>query len=708
MLSRSFLLRSSTGIDADRPRGGDVTEFSANRVRFGCGSGRIRMSWQGTVGRLGILDDMVSRFVEQSRASGRRRRRPGPVIALVLLLALATACSSDPPPDPAASPDQQIASFISSWQQLNPDEAADLTSDPAAAALMMSEVTTNLDPDSLTITAGNVVTSGNSATTTATFSWELPDAGEWSYPATWTWHRASSGGDWTLDWSPTVIHPKLGERQTLATRTSDAQEGVMVDRNNNQIVEPVRVYSIVLLPAQVPDLAATAAQLAPILSPLDASVTADSIVAGANAAVAAATVPPSDSASADASAAPTTSSAQSAAPVDPATIGYTVINLREADYLKVKAQLDGVAGMSFPSEVRNLPPTRDFARAVLAQVTPVATEKMAGTDGWKVIIVDTTGGTLETLADHPAVPGQRVTLTLDTHTQQIAEEALGAVTQPAVLVVMQPSTGEILAVAQNAAANAQGSPALTGQYPPGSTFKVVTATAGLERGLIAPGQPVDCPGVFEIEGRAIRNSHEFALGTVDSTLAFAKSCNTTFANLATTMPADALPAAATDYGIGLDFVMEGATTLTGSVPDAPSQVQRAENGFGQGQVLITPFSAALMAATAQHGTMPMPVLIRGSATTVDKPAPARSTQVQQGIQTYMKAVVDEGTGQGLEQFGDVHAKTGTAEFTGDDGAVHAHAWTVGYVDDLAFAALIVGGEDSVYTNQVVEKFLSAR
>jgi cell division protein FtsI/penicillin-binding protein 2 len=116
----------------------------------------------------------------------------------------------------------------------------------------------------------------------------------------------------------------------------------------------------------------------------------------------------------------------------------------------------------------------------------------------------------------------------------------------------------------------------------------------------------------------------------------------------------------------------------------------------------------LMAATAQHGTMPMPVLIRGSATTVDKPAPARSTQVQQGIQTYMKAVVDEGTGQGLEQFGDVHAKTGTAEFTGDDGAVHAHAWTVGYVDDLAFAALIVGGEDSVYTNQVVEKFLSAR
>ena len=56
---------------------------------------------------------------------------------LLLLLALVTACTSEPPPDPATGPDQQIAAFISSWQQLNPDEAADLTSDPAAAALML-------------------------------------------------------------------------------------------------------------------------------------------------------------------------------------------------------------------------------------------------------------------------------------------------------------------------------------------------------------------------------------------------------------------------------------------------------------------------------------------------------------------------------------------------------------------------------------------
>jgi cell division protein FtsI/penicillin-binding protein 2 len=340
-------------------------------------------------------------------------------------------------------------------------------------------------------------------------------------------------------------------------------------------------------------------------------------------------------------------------------------------------------------------------------VTPAVTDRIRGVEGWKVIIVDTTGGELDTLEDHAAVPGERVTLTIDIGMQQAAEAALADIPQPAVLLAMQPSTGELLAVAQNSAANAQGTPALTGQYPPGSTFKIVTATAGLASGLIVPGTPVACPGAFVIDGREIHNAHDFDLGTVDSTLAFAKSCNTTFAKLATQMPGDALPTAATDYGIGLDFVVDGVTTLTGKVPNAATPVQRAENGFGQGEVLITPFSAVLMAATAQHGSMPMPVVIRGSTTTVDKPAPVRTAEVQQGVQTFMKAVVDEGTGQGLEAFGDVHAKTGTAEFAAEDGSTHAHAWTVGYVGDLAFAALIVGGEDSIVTNHVTSKFLGS-
>jgi cell division protein FtsI/penicillin-binding protein 2 len=634
------------------------------------------------------------------------------IVALLVSVLALSGCTAGSPSDAAPGPEARLAAFIAAWQAGDATKAADLTSDPAAATVFLDEVTANLDPRSLAVAAGSTDRTGpDTATTPVTYTWTFAETETWSYPATWAWQR-QPGGDWTLDWSPTVVHPQLSERQTLSVTRTEAQPGVLVDRNNVQLASPIRVYSVVMK-ASGPAVAPTAAAVAPVLARIDKTITADSIVAGAADAVAQATAPAEAAGSASAqpgasgSASPAPSSPASAAPVKPADVTYTVINLRERDYQKLKAQLATIPGLTFPSDVRDLPPTKDFAKAVLPQVTAVAEPEITGTPGWKVIIVDTTGGTLETLADHPAVPGSRVVVTLDSTLQQKAEAVLAPIQLPAVLVAIQPSTGEILAVAQNRPANTQGSIALTGQYPPGSTFKVVTATAGLEAGLLTPTTAVACPGVFAIDGREIRNSHDFDLGTVDATMAFARSCNTTFANLAVRMPPDALTAAASEYGIGLDFVMPGATTLTGKAPQAPSQVQRAENGFGQGQVLMTPFSAALMAATAANGAMPMPTLIRGMTTTVDKKPATRPAPVQQGIQTLMQAVVQEGTAQELKRFGDVHAKTGTAEFTVEDGSTHAHAWTIGYLGDLAFAALVVGGEGSGATVNLVANFLTA-
>ncbi|MET0965305.1 MAG: penicillin-binding transpeptidase domain-containing protein [Nakamurella sp.] len=651
------------------------------------------------------------------------RRHPALGMVLVGLLVFLAGCSGNSSEQSTAELDGQIAAFISEWQQLNPDEAARLTSDPSEAALMMDDVTDKLRPDSLSITTGPVALDGtDAATVTATFNWQLPDAGTWSYPATWTWERPSPTSAWTLDWSPKIIHPELSERQTLAVKTTAPEQGVTVDRNDTKIVAPVKVYSVVLMPAQVTDLAATAAALAAVLAPVDPSITADSLISGAAAAMAEATTPPTPDAATPAptpeptepsvasSPAPggspaSTSGSSAAETVDPASIGYTVINIREPEYLKLKPQLDAIQGLKFPSEVRDLPPTKDFARALMAEVTPAIADRVAGTAGWSVIVVDTTGGVLQTLADHPGVTGQRVTLTLDSKIQQNAEAAIAGTSQPAVLLAMQASTGEILAVAQNSAANALGDPALTGLYPPGSSFKIVSATAGLLAGVIAPGQPIDCPGTATFDGRLIRNHINFALGTVDSTLTFAKSCNTTFAAVAAGLPPAALPDAASSYGLGLDFVVDGITTLTGKIPVAPSTIQKAENGFGQGEILVTPFGELLMAATAAHGTMPMPILVRGTTTTVDKPAPARPAKVQQDIQTYMRAVVTEGTATELAAVGDVHAKTGTAEYVAEDGSVGAHVWNVGYRGDLAYVAMIVGGGDNIFVNQVALDFL---
>ena len=73
----------------------------------------------------------------------------------------------------------------------------------------------------------------------------------------------------------------------------------------------------------------------------------------------------------------------------------------------------------------------------------------------------------------------------------------------------------------------------------------------------------------------------------------------------------------------------------------------------------------------------------------------------------MRAVVTDGTAKQLQGDGTVYAKTGTAEFTDAKGDIHAHAWTVGYRGDLAFVAMIVGGDDSKRTNAIIDAFLKA-
>jgi len=603
------------------------------------------------------------------------------VLPLLLVIWLA-GCTAGAVMDPKApDPQAELTQFIVHLEAGESDKAAAMTSDPGAAGQTLAAVIHDLAARDLQVAAGAWGRlADDTATVPVTYSWQLPGAGIWTYRASWTWHRTGQGRSarWIIDWAPTVIHPGLGAQQTLAVRTTDADAGTMVDRNNQQLVAPVTVFAVQANPARITDPVATAQRLVQLLAKFDPTLTAKAIVDGL--------------AKAD------------------RTIGYTVINMRQAEFVQAQRQLAVIPGLTFPSQVRNLGPTKDFARALLGQVEPVAQRMTKSQPGWSIVSVDSTGAEVKTLADKAPTAGAKTILTIDIRTQLAAEKALQGVPQAAALVAIQPSTGDILAVAQNAQANTQGPIALTGQYPPGSSFKVVTATAAFDQKLVTPTTVVACPGEWTINNRPIRNEG-FELGDVPVTLAFAKSCNTTFARLATQLPNDALNRTAKQYGIGLDFVIPGITTLTGKVPVADSQVQKAEDGFGQGVVLVTPFSSALMAATAATGNMPVPVLIRGQKTTVDQPVPPRSAAATAGLRTLMRAVVSEGTARNLQAVGTdtnpVYAKTGTAEFSDAKGDIHAHAWTVGFRGDLAFSVLIVGGDTSKRTNVVAEQFLAA-
>ena len=190
-------------------------------------------------------------------------------------------------------------------------------------------------------------------------------------------------------------------------------------------------------------------------------------------------------------------------------------------------------------------------------------------------------------------------------------------------MAIQPSTGDVLAVAQNDAADAAGAVALTGRFPPGSTFKIVTALAGIEQAGLSADAPVACPAQTLIGGRPVPNADRIDLGTVPLTRAFARSCNTTFATIGAGLAPDALTTAALQLGLGADTVPT-LTTITGAVPPAPDVVQRAKTRSGRDRCFPAP-SVWRSSPRPSRAAHPVPQLVSGRPTEVLAPATAPDT-----------------------------------------------------------------------------------
>ncbi|MGH3241193.1 MAG: penicillin-binding transpeptidase domain-containing protein, partial [Spirillospora sp.] len=154
--------------------------------------------------------------------------------------------------------------------------------------------------------------------------------------------------------------------------------------------------------------------------------------------------------------------------------------------------------------------------------------RLAGTPGLAVRIVDADGNPVKTLKRFDNSPGKPLQTTIDPKVQVAAGKALDAADKPAAMVALRPSTGEILAVANKPGGYNR---ALMGQYPPGSTFKVVTAAAIVAGGVNASTK-VACPATTTVGGRSFHNYKHEDFGTIPFREAFAHSCNTTFARFA--------------------------------------------------------------------------------------------------------------------------------------------------------------------------------
>lgn len=323
--------------------------------------------------------------------------------------------------------------------------------------------------------------------------------------------------------------------------------------------------------------------------------------------------------------------------------------------------------------------------------------------------------------------GAAIELTINPAAQKAAWDALGG--QNGAVAAIDPSTGDVLALVStpgwdpNAIATHDRDSALSSYeqliadednpaynraiggnlYPPGSTFKIVTAAAALESGDYTPDSMLEGPAQLPLPqtSATIGNSGGGACGNGTTSLhdALRTSCNTAFASLGMELGSDTMSEQASKFGFGEGLDIPLSVTAS-SFPSDTNEPQLAQSALGQFEVRSTPLQMAMVsAAIANDGALMHPQLIdqvRNSRTLdlISEPSPrelsrAVSSDTAESLTTMMTSVVDSGTGTaGAIEGVDVAAKTGTAQHA--EGAA-PHAWFTSFApaDDPRVAVAVV-------------------
>lgn len=611
------------------------------------------------------------------------------VVFLVLALAgLLVGCST-------AKSDAQSAAekFLSAVAKADAGTAAALTSNPASAQTVLKASLAGLGKGSLKVTS---VSTQNDTKATVKYhaSWNIPESAKpWIYDATLTL-KADKNKKWRVQWSPSALYPQLATNEQIAVQRIQPTRADLLDSTGKPLFAPTSVVIVGLQPSKVQDLATVSATLAKVLNVDPTKIQSDVAAAKSDAFV-------------------------------------PIVTLREPDYLAVKSLIYDLPGTVFQNTTQLLTQSSGWGRALLGTVGPATKEiidassgqietgdqtglsglqkaynkQLSGTPG--IQIVRTDGGSKPTVIEklQDPVVGKPVTLTLDSAVQSAAENALSTISQQAAIVALQPSTGKILAVANSA--TAQGNIAMTGKYPAGSSFKIVTYLAAYTADpSLTPDSTIACPGTITVNGKQFENENKFDKGTISLREAFARSCNTSAIELAQKLGNSALPDTAKSLGMGADWQLP-TDSFSGALDVPASPADLAAAAIGQGKVVVSPLAMAVFAGAAATGTPMTPSLDTATPGTSGKPIdPAALAKVQAGMQ----AVVDKpyGTAYLLHGLpGAIAGKTGTAEF-GTETPPQSHSWFVGYRGDVAFAIFVYdGGASQTGAVPIAKTFLGA-
>jgi hypothetical protein len=332
-----------------------------------------------------------------------------------------------------------------------------------------------------------------------------------------------------------------------------------------------------------------------------------------------------------------------------------------------------------------------------------------GTPGVELVVRHDGNGAADTplLTVSAGEPG-RLETTISASAQAAAETAVKKYAESSVVAV-KPSTGEVLAVANNRTDGWNA--AFEGAAPPGSTMKIVTAAMLIDNGVTSMDGPAPCPDDAMWQGQTFKNLKGMEPNEGASLAnSFMRSCNTAFIKLIDEKPLtdeSLTQEAQNKFGLGRDDWKTGITSVDGSVP-AESGPDRAANAIGQGKVTMNPLNMASVTATAITGAFRQPYLVSPD---LDERQLATAEGLRSGtvyqLKQMMRLTATQGTAAGVMSGlgGDIGAKTGSAEV---DGVATSNSWFTGFRNDVAAAAMSEnGGHGADAAGPIVKAVLAA-
>ena len=523
-------------------------------------------------------------------------------------------------------------------------------------------------------------------------------------------------GEYKIDWDSTVIFPNLQDSYKVQIQTESAQRGTIYDRNGVILAGNGTVLEVGLVPGKMGDDTARAESIKKLAELLDVSEEAIQNALGASYVQDDSFVPIKKIAKGN-----------EEKEAQLLTIPGVMLNDSQDRVYPLGAAAGHLTGYVQAVTAEGYHANSVIGRSGLEQAYE---EELRPVDGTRIIIADETGNTIETLAYQPAQNGKDVRVTIDAEVQKTAYDQFAQ--DPGTAAAMNPKTGEVLALVSTPgydpnefvlgmsdarwnALNEDASNPLMNRFVntwvPGSTFKGITAAVGVDAGIINPDENLGYVGLSWQKDASWGDYHVTTLTdygeTVNLVNAMTYSDNIYFAREALKIGADTMEEKLKSFGfeeeLPFDLTMQASTFDDDGKID--SEIQLADTGYGQGQVLVNPLHLLSMYSMfVNDGNMIQPVLKyeENAAAKIWKEQ-AVSAQTAQTVKQSLLSVIENPSGTGASAKIDgvtMLGKTGTAEIkeSQDDTTGVERGWFIcETTEDMPNQIAVVGMVEDVKT-----------